>query len=109
MRLPRMRFTVRAMMVAVAVVASLAAAAITVERRATRFRDLAARHVRWVEGIGGYHSGHEGDRVHYHDWNGKELTDREAAKYLWHAKLRKKYLDASIRPWLPVAPDPPEP
>jgi hypothetical protein len=27
----------------------------------------------------------------------------------YHASLKQKYLLASCRPWLPVAPDPPEP
>jgi hypothetical protein len=97
------------MMAVVAVVAMIAGAVITVQRRATRFRVLAAYHLRWMEGVTGYYSGHEGDQVHYLDWHGRELSPRETARFLWHAKLRIKYMDASSSPWLTVASDPPEP
>ena len=72
----RFRFTVRRMMAFVAVVAIFAAAVIAVERRSARFRELAAYHLRSMEGVGGYHSGHEGDRVHHHDWNGRNCRNR---------------------------------
>jgi hypothetical protein len=97
------------MMAAVVIVAVLTAAWTTLGRRATRFRGLADYHARWEEGIGGYHDGHELGRVHYYDRRGKALTDQEVASYLWHAKLSMKYQYASLRPWWPVAPDPPEP
>ncbi|WP_422931345.1 hypothetical protein [Singulisphaera sp. PoT] len=77
--------------------------------RAARFRRIAAEHVVPFPGDGefGVISGHEGDdRIHYFV-NGKEIPYDVVDRHLWHLRLQKKYLDASLRPWLPVEPDPP--
>ena len=122
MPLPRVRFTVRRMMVAVAIVAIFLAAAVHLARIADRdarlsrrYRDLAAFHnaecitLSW----GKYWRGPDGE---YHasgvlpsDPKAVELKGRELALYLWHSKLGDKYGFAADHPQLVVAPDPPEP
>jgi hypothetical protein len=94
-------------MIAVAVVAMLLAGGVTLHRRSVRFRTLAERH---------------GSEAHVTQiWNGKGLVAGEGRILSlngvlinrrladWHLELRDKYRRASRHPWLPVAPDPPEP
>jgi hypothetical protein len=99
MRLPRVRFTVRRMMAAMAIAGALLGAEIMRERR-ERFAELArvfggtawsAR--RAAENPPGTH--------------GDPVTMRSIAEYA--DALQMKYARASRYPWLPVAPDPPEP
>ena len=91
----RLRFTVRGMMSAVAVVAALIGAGIGLSRRRERFLARAALH--GVE-IG------PAATVHY------SFNDDRAMRWrTWHARLVEKYERAARHPWLPVAPDPPEP
>jgi hypothetical protein len=80
MKLPRVRFTVRRMMVAVAVLALAVGWWKQGERRRARFRALAIVHLIEANEPTDYHG-------------------RTAVKYMW----------ATRYPWLPVAPDPPEP
>ena len=105
MRAPRVRFSVTRLMVAVAI----AGASLGLARRAAHFRSLAADHTMPIPWVGRYHSGHEGDEGRYYDGTGRYLAEREVALFLWHARLRKKYADASLRPWLSASPDPPMP
>ena len=109
----RSRITARRVKVAVALVGVALIARAECMRRAERFRGLADHHRSWIKhvlwGLQGFHSGHENDEVHYYHADGKEFTGLEMARLKWHGKLGKKYFDASLRPWLPVAPDPPEP
>jgi hypothetical protein len=110
MRLPRVRLSVRRLMAAVAVVAVLTAAPVTLQRRAARFRALADEHKKQTEGVSGIYYGHELDRVIPEDARtGARLTGLQAAWHLWHARLGAKYARAASRPWLPVGTDPPEP
>jgi hypothetical protein len=89
MRLPRPRFTVRRLMVAVAITAVaiyMGLVAWRIETYAMR-ADAHARHL---------NSGHS----FKHD-----STDL----IQWHERMRLKYENAARNSWLPVAPDPPEP
>jgi hypothetical protein len=45
----------------------------------------------------------------YFDANDLEMTQDEVKKSAWHAALAEKYRHATLYPWLPVEPDPPEP
>ncbi len=89
MPLPRVRFTVRRMMVAVAVAACIFC---LIERRRRfliivgRLRMPDARFLR-----------HPGD------------ADYVLRLARWHDELQAKYEFAAAHPWLPVAPDPPAP
>jgi hypothetical protein len=91
MPMPRFRFTVRRMMVAVAIVA-VAGFALAVGLRRSSFRTLEDFHRRAkadaVSSIRGR--------------KGRALAD-------YHDGLRWKYARAARYPWLPVAPDPSEP
>jgi hypothetical protein len=108
MRLPRVRFTVRRMMVSVAV-ASSCVAAYLVATRGGEFREEAIEYLQ-----------REQFRVkaeHY----GHRLADLSDIKVIpghpdplhrrreYYDQMRKKYERAARYPWLPVAPDPPEP
>ena len=94
--MPRVRFTVRGMMIAVAVVA--VALGMLVERR-QRFGRIASNHRnqagRWFASL--ERSGGSGDLSY------------EGAIFGWHMKKHLKYEHAARYPWLPVAPDAPEP
>ena len=93
MPLPRPRFTVRTLMVAVAIVAVVLGGSI--ERR-NRFRKLAALHQSKFNILLerspciGFFGG---------------AVDRLG----WHETMKFKYDDAARYPFLPVRPDPPEP
>jgi hypothetical protein len=111
MRIPRLRFTVRRLMLAVAVVAALLGCA-DLWRRREHYRRLAETHalsemVLRVDSVmaRGDPTGGPGVRL-------LDLSDslEEAAKWAdYHAGLRRKYERAARYPWLPVAPDPPPP
>jgi hypothetical protein len=90
MRVPRIRFTVRRMMVAVAIMAVLLGLFGWMDRRAGLFRERRDFH-----------------RVH---WSAiDEGFEVEAPPAAYHRAMAEKYRIAAERPWLPVAPDPPEP
>ncbi len=99
MPLPRVRFTVRRMMVAVAVVAVVLFFAIELPRMSRRARlyDLKARL-------------NERNIVLYEHWRpdqpGFEVARARAG---WCRNLAAKYRHAARHPFLPVAADPPEP
>ena len=98
MRLPRLRFTVRRLMLAVAIVAVILGAASGVRRRAERFRMIESYHRR------NYHFSFVGN---------PSLDAEKTAKFIarnnWHNAMTMKYGDAADHPWLPIPPDPPEP
>jgi hypothetical protein len=86
--------------------------------KAERKREEVLKRIRFLKG-----------RITQQELGARKLWDRpeQAALSLWHAEesrtqmvhavrveehyaqLRAKYLDAADHPWLPVAPDPPEP
>ncbi len=83
MRLPRPRFTVRRLMVVVAIAAVCLEIGITLERRNSRFMKIA-------------------DSYLYPDF-GPSPTDCPIIKY--KRRMRAKYIRAANYPWLPVPPD----
>jgi hypothetical protein len=104
MRLPRVRFTVRRMMVAVAVVGLLAGLGVEGERRRERFREEAIHH---------FVIRSDGERAR-RLWAQLPTVfhERVAAIDAWlsyHERMEEKYDRAASFPWLPVAADPPEP
>jgi hypothetical protein len=127
MRLPRLRFTVRRLMIAVAIVAVLIVAGLHVET-AIRFSRRASIHA------GGEVFWREQEQWH-REMAKKLLTSHERLKLLrvddtwniehaesfnleadkikswadFHASMKAKYRAAARRPWLPVEPDPPSP
>jgi hypothetical protein len=86
MPLPRVRFTVRRMMVAGAVFSVFAAV--------VHLRSLSLVY-------------HERCEMHYlaqlHSW------PEDGPSAVYHASMLAKYQFAASHPWLPVPPDPPEP
>ena len=89
--MPRVRFTIRRMLVAIAVVAVYLGWSRWMERRSERFRALWIEHINKVGEI-----------------SSPKPSPREVQGY-YHLKMGEKYKSAMNRPWLPVEPDPPEP
>ncbi len=114
MRFPRVRFTVRRMMVAVAIAAILLGLygwVVRLRRMSVEFLAEARRHadmekmLRTISGVSGRDSLVEispGPGVPWKRNTAGAEADQEAA-------LKLKYEHAARYPWLPVAPDPPEP
>lgn len=42
-------------------------------------------------------------------WAAQQILKNSRARFIYHRMMAKKYTIAARRPWLPVAPDPPEP
>jgi hypothetical protein len=102
MRLPRVRFTVRRMILAVAVLAALIWGGTLWQRAVlyqwkTRFHSQMERSsvIAVIEGP--------------NNANREELTEMSRAWANHHAALRRKYELAAARPWVYVPPDPPQP
>jgi hypothetical protein len=139
MRLPRVRFTIRRMMVAVAVLALLIGADQLV-RRSTRYRKMAGRfgqletasrdrhraverssqqHAEraqsWVAGWGPFNDDRHRASVvaQTKDWIEAGYLSQEAAVYAaeadWYSQLRQQYERGARYPWEPLAPHPPRP
>jgi hypothetical protein len=118
MRRPRLRFTVRRLMVAVAAIGGASGAYLgimTEGRLAQAYRRRAAEHRMWEE----VHR-QSGERFRMLWLEAVESKDPEhedfrstaewdEARRRWHGELMRKYEYAASRPWLPVEPDPPEP
>src|SRR3954453_10603956 len=101
MTLPRVRFTVRRLMVAVGIVAVLFAAEATRRRwesLASTYRTKASRCERLAR-VSVHTSGLEAD-------HGNEPEERKLQRIADHyVALANKYERAARYPWLPVAPD----
>jgi hypothetical protein len=96
MKLPKPRFTVRRLMVAVAIAATTLGMAQWMARRASRFGQLASDYCHQAE-------------LNEQMW---AVGNRTYPLDVWaghQRRLQHKYEHAARRPWLPVAPDPPEP
>jgi hypothetical protein len=93
MRLPRARFTVRRMMVVVAVAG--------VALQGARLAGLSLRYRRLAESYAGW--------GRWPRKSSEEARARERRKVAWAHALARKYERAARAPWLPVEPDPPEP
>jgi hypothetical protein len=96
MQMPRVRFTVRRMMVAVAMLAAIMAVGAGLQRRRDRFERLFS-----------HHRGLAGPRVIRSFDPGNPVF--KTARGRWHWDLSMKYGEAARYPWLPLPPDPPEP
>jgi hypothetical protein len=104
-----MRFTVRQLMIAVAIVAVLALAFMVAMRMSSR----AAAYRYMVR----YHRQHERtsviavrDQQSGQEIAGPEELDRlTRTKTAYHAAMRRKYEQAVVRPWITIADDPPDP
>ena len=94
MRLPRVRFTVRRMMIAVAVVAL----AIGMVARSRQMSKIADRHAAQIL----EHS----QMMPLPNGAFAALLDNRGE---WHQAMVAKYRRVARFPWLPVEPDPPEP
>jgi hypothetical protein len=107
MRLPRVRFTVRRMMVAVAIVALLAGVGRAYHRH-VRFKEIAFEHDFKAHP---FHCGmaipDESNIAEWKEW--RERRNRESKMETYHAQMFDKYERAARLPWLFVEPDPPEP
>jgi hypothetical protein len=88
MRPPRVRFTVRRMMVLVAIAGLLIGWGIESGRREERFRTAAREH--WYASFG-----------RAPDVSGQ----MSEARLRWHDRMAGKYERASRYPWLPIGPD----
>jgi hypothetical protein len=93
MKLPRVRFTVRRMMVAVAVVGLAFGVTKWIKGRRDMFESLADDYL------------DEGSAFAEYGHGLTELNPRSA----WNWAMYLKYKQAARHPWFPVAPDPPEP
>jgi hypothetical protein len=103
MRLRRVQFSVRLMMVIIAATAVLLGVGVTLERRRARFQELAEFHIarsihsiKWNRAKGYYDAkiGREGVPSANPEVDGR------------HEELAAKYCRAASYPWLPVEPDP---
>ena len=100
MRLPRVRFTVRCMMVAVAVVA-VVFGGVHLRQRANLYREKARQHAQMESIIAAVYA--------LSIPPDPQLAPLNAARHTYHAAMRAKYDRAASRPWEYVPPDPPEP
>jgi hypothetical protein len=105
MPLPRARFTIRWMLLAVAGAGIVLGASVELRRRHDRFLRLAKHHeassrITWVRGIHTYSATND---------LGEDVMRWSSAKIEWHRRLGERYRRAASSPWLPVEPDPPEP
>jgi len=103
MRLPRLRFTVRRLMVAVAILALALTGYVGIEKRRARLQRLAQHHWGMVAANSVVQA--DANRTIYRA--SATLRNRRLAHY--HVNLAYKYANASRYPWLPVATDSPEP
>jgi hypothetical protein len=99
MRIPRVQFTVRQMMIAVAVVALVAGADRLARRRAYFLMRAEVEADRAYD----YATGHACLKEEY------DKPGMYPKLHAHYAALAQKYRLAAARPYLPVAPDPPMP
>ena len=116
MRMPRVRFTVRRMMIAVAIVAFLVGGGIEAARfkrlRASHLDDAAYHARREAEELRNVAQFDRGRREGATNANDRSIVLMERSSRLrveYHAQLKRKYLRAANRPWQSVTPDPKDP
>ena len=102
MRVPRVRFTVRRMMVAVAIVAIIMGA-VDLWQNSVSYRSKIAHHAQMERSSVFVIGGDDTPAAH------EELARVSRAWTEHHATLRRKYERAAARPWKYVPPDPPDP
>jgi hypothetical protein len=106
MRLPR--FSVRRLMVAVAMVGVILATILGVERRRVAFQRLRW----WYQGQASVYYSKKFDAERNTLESNRRSTDTVSELQLledYYWAMAGKYELAADRPWLPVAPDPPKP
>lgn len=101
MKLPRVRFTVRRLMVATAIVACIVRVGVELEPRRARFVRRAVGCLRRenLASSSAFRLRESGDPSYF----------RAARRAEFYGRLREKYELAAEHPWLPVWPDPPAP
>ncbi len=115
LRFPRLRFTIRRLMVIVAIVSLIFSWVVTVRnsREAELRRSLAAYHAREEEMALRAAALHklEPDFISFleHGRSSEAIVSHLLQHAANEAKLKRKYEKAARYPWLPVAPDPPKP
>jgi hypothetical protein len=109
MRLPRVRFTVRRLMVAVAIVGLLMGTGLW----AVRMRTLSAAYRERAFEFGGEPAVGRNLDFKVITEDGEYISVHKDENYWlrreWGHKLAEKYRRLADRPWLPVEPDPPPP
>ncbi len=105
MRLPRVRFTVRQIMIAVAVVA-LGGWAWRLWLLSRNYEELSVRHAYGAATT--KHIMYDGSKFREPGLRGGKPSLRELL-YDYEYALADKYARAASRPWLPVKADPPRP
>ncbi len=111
MRLPRLHFTLRWLMAAVAIAGLLIGGWCEIQRRRDAFLEKADWHASRARNDGVLFGSLVGG-LHWFNMKGEILPANQfpsPAKNEWHLLLIDKYKYASNHPWMPVAPDPPEP
>jgi hypothetical protein len=103
------RFTLRRMTVAVAVIALVLAALVGVGRRIRRFDELGAYHRNQIVSQMYGMVGADGMMRYVPsswDRNGKPVTPHEQRMDRWHEQMAQRYWRAARRPWIEVALEP---
>ena len=110
-RLPRVRFTVRRLMIVVAIVGFCVGYFAMWQRAALR-RELATYHAIRAKNAKSWISDRKGGYFRPSYFKDPQIA-KVAAVYermmFFHQEMSRKWEDASRHPWLAVAPDPPEP
>src|SRR5689334_6607250 len=107
-----LRFRIGTLMVATAIVGIFIGSAVKLERRSARFRHLSDYHRGRVPYALSGAFDQDGEWIgepSVLDQNMNPVTGAQRRKALWHEALARRYERAARRPWLPLAPDPPEP
>ncbi len=109
MRVPRVRFTVRRMMIVVVFAASILAAIAAVERRREQFRRKAQEYSRMSNDL--FVHGYLFGKSSTFGPSAAEvrISDEYQRRSIRYLRLKEKYDRAARYPWVPLAPDPPEP
>jgi hypothetical protein len=107
MRLPRLRFTVRRLIVAVAILGLLMGTGRWVVRmriRSAAYRGRAYAFAgKTAQAFGRSVKANDGGRVNVYD------NENSYLQYAWAREMANKYWRLTNRPWLPAGPDPPRP
>ncbi|MHB1558831.1 MAG: hypothetical protein ACYC61_15370 [Isosphaeraceae bacterium] len=105
MRIPRARFTIRWLMIGIAITGAVLALAVECRRRHDRFLSLAAHHLACIHIV---NTACNLSQTQINEY-GEDVRRRSNAWIRWHREMAMKYRRAAARPWLPVEPDAPEP
>lgn len=104
MRTPRVRFSIRALMAAVAIAAIVGGIAVTLDRRAKAARKAMGYHYTRLSNFSPH-----GRAAFLNSPEGEIQERKRKQMFGYHSRLFVKYQEAARRPWLPIEPDPPVP